>query len=676
MEEQRDARARERAAASGGDDAARARCARSPARAGFADRVHRLRDARAGDRRSARSTREDGRVLAKLVESPFYATGGGQVADARRRSSARTATARARVEDVVPARRRPGARARARGRASCKPASAWSRASTARARHATECNHTATHLLHAALRERLGTHVRQAGSYVGPDKLRFDFTHGAPLTRRGACATSRTASTSGSSRTSRCARSRRRSTRRERSARWRCSARSTATSCGWSRSATASFSRELCGGTHVRSTAEIGVFKITAETSSAANVRRIEAVTGPGGGRAAARARPRCCATSATRLRTAPEQVAEAVARAARERKRSRRLREGRRGGRRGRRRRARRPRRSRSTASHGARRDRATSPDPKALPDLADRLKGKLGDAAIVLGAAADGRVAARRDRRPGARRARREGRRRRQGRGRRSSAAAAAAATRWRRPAAATRQAAARRSPPPARRSSARSRADARARARLRQRPLRRARSATRPARSPRRSSAVERPGHAARACARLATLVARARGRARRRRAAAVAVAAATPRRRARRARSPSAWRACSATTFPSSSTTSASRPASPSRPAGARERGLARRRASCSRTGWLDTGLRHGAWPLTPEEREAAPPGARAQARRARGPAIRPRRSAAAPPEDGQSIRRSIRTPESTHLADPAARRSSATRRREWTGERAP
>ena len=224
-------------------------------------------------------------------------------------------------------------------------------------------------------------HVRQAGSYVGPDKLRFDFTHGAPLERRGACAPSRTASTSGSSPTSPCARSRRRSTRRAGSARWRCSARSTATSCGWSRSATAQWSRELCGGTHVRSTAEIGVFKITTETSSAANVRRIEAVTGPGAVELLRR-HDRELAEAAATLRTTPDNVAEAVAeREQRRRELEKQLRSG-------------------AAAGDGAGAEQELvqraqeidgvrvlaeqSPvaDPKAMMDLADRLKNALGDA------------------------------------------------------------------------------------------------------------------------------------------------------------------------------------------------------------------------------------------------------------------------------------------------------
>ena len=140
-------------------------------------------------------------------------------------------------------------------------------------------NHTATHLLHAALRERLGTHVRQAGSAVRPDKLRFDFTHGAAAHAPRSCATSRTGSTSGSRRAARCA-----------GWRWSAPRRSELGAMAlfgekygeWVRVVEVDgVSRELCGGTHVANTAEVGIFKIASEGSSAANVRRIEALTGP-----------------------------------------------------------------------------------------------------------------------------------------------------------------------------------------------------------------------------------------------------------------------------------------------------------------------------------------------------------------------------------------------------------
>src|SRR5204862_1812382 len=119
----------------------------------------------------------DGRLLVKLEESPFYAEGGGQVSDM---GVVETPSGRAHVDRVY----RLGDDQVV---ALVIDEGEIGQGETARAmvdrdrRLATMSNHTATHLLHAALRQTLGTHVRQAGSYVGPDKLRFDFTHGERL---------------------------------------------------------------------------------------------------------------------------------------------------------------------------------------------------------------------------------------------------------------------------------------------------------------------------------------------------------------------------------------------------------------------------------------------------------------------------------------------------------------
>jgi alanyl-tRNA synthetase len=329
---------------------------------------------------------EDGRVLAKLVESPFYATGGGQVHDTGF-VACESGDCRARVTDVVrvgddqvlvlhveEGRLHEGERVIAHVDADH--------------RRPTACNHTATHLLHAALRERLGTHVRQAGSYVGPDKLRFDFTHGQPLS--------------------------------DEDVRWvedrvterileNHPVRALTTTLDEARRLGAmalfgekygdvvrmveigdgNWSRELCGGTHVRSTAEIGVFKITTETSSAANVRRIEAITGPVGVELLRR-HDRELAEAAVALRTAPDNVAEVAAqREAQRRDLEKQLKSG--------------ARQEIQIAADAVEEidgvrvaiQQAAELGPKAMPEVADRLKNQLGEAAVVvLGSVAEGRV------------------------------------------------------------------------------------------------------------------------------------------------------------------------------------------------------------------------------------------------------------------------------------------
>ncbi len=146
-------------------------------------------------------------------------------------------------------------------------------------REAIRKNHTATHLLHAALRQILGDHVKQAGSLVAPDRLRFDFTHFARLNERELDRIERLVNEKLWDNTS-------------------VQADLTSLDQAIASGALAlfgekygeevrtievpGFSKELCGGTHVRATGEIGFFTITAEAGIGSGVRRIEAMTGPG----------------------------------------------------------------------------------------------------------------------------------------------------------------------------------------------------------------------------------------------------------------------------------------------------------------------------------------------------------------------------------------------------------
>ncbi|HTR74478.1 MAG TPA: alanine--tRNA ligase [Solirubrobacterales bacterium] len=214
-------------------------------------------------------------ALVKLEESPFYAEGGGQVSDS---GVLRWDGGEAKVTQVF--RVAPSDQVlEIPTQDGLPPAGSTVEAVVDReTRHATMRNHTATHLLHAALRERLGTHVRQAGSSVRPDKLRFDFTHGQSLTPEELRDVEDRVNEW---------------IKASAPVRWLEMERPEAEALGamalfgekygeWVRVVEIEgVSRELCGGTHVANTAEIGVFKVSAEGSSAANVRRIEAITGP-----------------------------------------------------------------------------------------------------------------------------------------------------------------------------------------------------------------------------------------------------------------------------------------------------------------------------------------------------------------------------------------------------------
>jgi alanyl-tRNA synthetase len=208
-----------------------------------------------------------------LDRSPFYAESGGQVGDT---GTITTHTGVAEVLDTTFAL--PGLRrhvARIVSGELYPGVDATASIDVAR-RDATRRNHTGTHLLHHALRQVLGEHVKQAGSLVGPDRLRFDFTHYAAVTddevaRIEAIANHETLSN---------APVRAFETTKDEALAMGAMAFFGDKYGDIVRVLEAGSSIELCGGTHVRATGDIGIIKVVAESSIGSNLRRIEAVTG------------------------------------------------------------------------------------------------------------------------------------------------------------------------------------------------------------------------------------------------------------------------------------------------------------------------------------------------------------------------------------------------------------
>jgi alanyl-tRNA synthetase len=220
---------------------------------------------------------EEGEVV--LNRTPFYAESGGQVGDTGHLVTGET---HALVNDTVsPASGLIVHRVKMdfgnlrTGETVFAYVDEWKRDATRR-------NHTATHLLHAALRELLGTHIKQAGSVVAPNYLRFDFTHYQPLTRDEIAELERLVNYH---------------ILRNEQVKTDMMSLEEAMESGamalfgekYANSVRVlsvpgmsgdAFSKELCGGTHVRATGDIGLFKITSDESIASGTRRVRAVTG------------------------------------------------------------------------------------------------------------------------------------------------------------------------------------------------------------------------------------------------------------------------------------------------------------------------------------------------------------------------------------------------------------
>ena len=325
-----------------------------------------------------------------LDQTPFYAEAGGQVGDTGHLIVDGEVVAL--VEDTeTPLTGLIVHKARWVGQHHLHPGDTVTAQVDAERRDSIRRNHTATHLLHAALRHTLGTHVKQAGSLVAPDRLRFDFTHYAPLDPQDlldiedlvnehvlkneevvsdvmdldAAVNSGAMALFGE--------------------KYGDKVRVVSIADG-------SFSRELCGGTHVRRTGDIGLFKVASEGSISAGTRRIEALTGTGVLEDLRRAH-HTVAQLARTLRAKPEELIEAAEKLAESEKKLRKQLEA--------------QQMKRAAASAGDLVERAKdvkgvrvlsarveSMDRAAMRQIVDNLRARLASGVIVLGSASDDKV------------------------------------------------------------------------------------------------------------------------------------------------------------------------------------------------------------------------------------------------------------------------------------------
>jgi alanyl-tRNA synthetase len=257
-------------------------------------------------RTRALAVRPDGQRLGLILEDdPFYLESGGQVSDTGRVEGDGWSLTVDQVAQVGGRRAVLGIVAGDAPQTLDGDALQVEARVHARPRHDTERNHTGTHLLHAALRATLGDHVVQRGSLVAPDRLRFDFSHHAPMTAEEIAEVERLVNEG---------------IWDDHPVQIEQMAYDEAVADG----AMALFgekygdrvrvvripdvSMELCGGTHVRRTGEIGLFKILGESGVAAGVRRLEAATGPGAFRYL-ESREELLQSASDTLRTLPENL-------------------------------------------------------------------------------------------------------------------------------------------------------------------------------------------------------------------------------------------------------------------------------------------------------------------------------------------------------------------------------